>query len=97
MSKRIEDQLNQIAGDISEIKIVQAEQHMTLQDHTRRSKASEARIGIVEGLAEKTWYRLDGHFKWLKGVMWTLAVLAGGLGVLWTGVQIYLAIRGIKP
>lgn len=95
--KRIYEKLDKIAEGINDIKVIQAVQHTTLEEHTRRSKASEDRIGIVEGLAEKTWSRLDGHFKWLKGVMWTLAVLAGGLGVLWTGVQIYLAISGVKP
>lgn len=97
MSDRIEDQLSQIAGDINEMMVEQAKQHMTLLEHTRRSKASEDRIGVVESLAENTWNRLEGHFKFLKGSIWTVSVLCGGLAVLWTGVQIYLAINGVKP
>lgn len=101
--KGIEDKLNQIARDVADIRdsqhineVTSAEQHMTLQEHTRRRKASEARIGVVEALAEKTWNRLEGHFKFLKGSVWAISVLCGGLAVLWTGIQIYLAIRGIK-
>jgi hypothetical protein len=86
-----DEKLDRIMDDLTEIKIVQAEQHMTLKEHTRRSSASEARITIVEALAAKTWTALQKHFAYLKG----LGSISLGLGVLYGLINLYLKLRSM--
>ena len=83
MDERILDKLDSIQEDITEMKVTQGKQHITLEEHTRRSTANEARIKHVENVSTKTDSRLDTHFKALKWALWACTGLFGILQLIW--------------
>ena len=85
----MEDKLDKILDDLTEIKLVQAENTLVLKEHARRSGASESRISIVEALAEKTYALLNKHLAFLQGAIWLLSGLAAIIGVIFAGIAVY--------
>ena len=92
----IREYLFELKEDITEIKIENAEQHVTLKEHTRRSLASEKRLEEVEDIAIGTQSTLNSHLAFIKGAIWVLGGIGVFLGVVWTCFQAYLAFKGVK-
>lgn len=86
--KELKDGQKEIQRDIGEIKITQAEQHITLVDHTKRSTANEEEIKLAKIEFGKRFDQVDEEFK----PIWRhINYVKGGfalLGVLLTVVSI---------
>ena len=52
---RIENKLDRIASDVTDMRVVQAEQHVILKEHMRRTAANEK---IVDRLTKLTYVTL---------------------------------------
>jgi hypothetical protein len=55
-----------------------------LEEHQRRSLASENRLDIVEQAVEQTEKKIVSHLSFIKGAIWVLGGLASLIGIALT-------------
>ena len=74
-NKRLEDKLDKIVDDISEIMQTMAANTSSLEEHIRRTDIAESRINDVE--LELT--PLKAHVAFVKGAAWSMGILGATL------------------
>ncbi len=73
--KRIIEKLDKMDSRIDSIDITLAKQHLTLEDHTRRSLANEESLEIVKSDADRRLRRLESHKDKIMGAVALLGIL----------------------
>lgn len=89
----ISNSLDKLSSDVQEIKIVQAENTQILKEHKRRSEANEARLGVVEELAEKFQLQLERHFGFLRGATWILSGFAALIMIVCGIISVLIQLK----
>lgn len=77
--KELKDSQKEIQKDIGDIKIVQAEQHITLVEHTRRSTANEEALALLKEQVEplkKDNYKVKGALALLGLILTVVTILS---------------------
>lgn len=86
--KELKDSQKEIQKDIGEIKITQAEQHITLIDHTKRSTANEEEIRLAKLFFNK-------ELEPLKRDAWQVKGALGLIGLILTVITILSFLKKI--
>lgn len=93
-----DNKLDRILSEITEIKVVQAEQRVVLEDHTRRSLANETNTGRLEELILAV---RDGFAKQLRPiqthvdrVQFLFVIVVGSGAVVGAVMTIIEALKG---
>lgn len=85
---RIEKKIDDLKEENSEQNVVLGRMEVLfeknteiLEEHQRRSLASEKRLDIVEETVERTDKKIASHLAFLKGVVWVFGVGATLIGI----------------
>lgn len=84
MDGSINEKLDKMNNKLTEIQITQAAQHTTLKEHTRRSKASEDRLIVLEETRQqfvKHMAALNGAVELVKLVFLVAAAIGAVAGL----------------
>lgn len=84
-SKEIKENLKEIENKLHSIDITLAKQHITLEEHTRRSLANEEQTRL---LAEEL-RPIRKHVSQMEGGLKLLGILSLVLGVIVTFIKLY--------
>ena len=76
--KTVNDKLDKISEDISEINVTLAKQHVSLEEHIRRTKLNEI---AIEKLSDNLVH-VNKHVNHVEGAFKLLGIIFSGLAVL---------------
>lgn len=82
MSDKLEEKIDRVIEQVSEIKEVLTAQHAVLVDHTRRSTASEKRIEIIEKELAPIRFKAQMQTIILKAIIGSVAFIGTIVGIL---------------
>jgi DNA repair ATPase RecN len=81
--ERVEEKLDKVSEELSQIRVVQAEQAADLKHHIRRTEASEVRIEMVE---ERLLPLVEFKHK-LDGAFLLIGKIGSGLALIFAAVK----------
>jgi hypothetical protein len=84
-NSRIEAKIDLIVKDVCDIKVTQAEQHLVLKDHTRRSLANEKAVEVLKDELKPVF----SHVIMLQGVAKFIGLLGVVAGIV-EGIMLWL-------
>jgi hypothetical protein len=86
----VRGKLDGLADDVAEIKVILAAQHITLEDHQRRSIANERATDLLTAEVKP----IKQHIAVFTGVLKGFGVLAGATGTLLGVITAVLKLLG---